>query len=151
MHMLSVCDRVKERVTGPVLVEELDSREDRAQRYDSAVPTLVLNGVVKARGEVPDEEALAAWLHRPLDNGEEARLELILGGAGCERYAEVKRMVEEIIREYRQEAELIEIGEQNQSMEELTSGDMALVIDGRLHTFFGRTPSRKEVLLWMTI
>ncbi len=150
MNMLALCDRVRETVNGPILIEELDSREEKAERYGPSVPSLVLNGEVKARGRIPEDEELTAWLRRSLDNGEGAHVELILGGAGCERYTLVKELVEEITCKHFQEAELIEIGELDQWLEEKTNGDPALMVDGRLHTFFGRMPTREEVLGWLS-
>jgi len=150
MNMLALCDRVGPTVEVPILIEELDSREAKAEQYGPAVPSLVLNGEVKARGRIPDDDELTTWLRRSLDNGEDAHLELILGGAGCERYTLVKELVEEITCEHFREAELIEIGEQDQSLEAKTNGDIALMVDGTLHTFFGRMPTRDEVLSWLS-
>jgi bisphosphoglycerate-dependent phosphoglycerate mutase len=148
-QLLSNCHKARQSFNNSISIKVLKDWRKHEHKYGSSIPTLIINKELKAR-ELVTEAQIASWVKEYLKRGVKVNLELMLWGTGCNRYAKVKNLVEEIVKKHFPEANLLEVEVQDRALTEKTDGDMALMAGGRLFTFFGRIPARDEIYEWLS-
>ncbi len=147
--LLANCNKVRQDLDGHVSVEVLTNWRQHEQEYGSSIPSLIIDKKVMAKG-LASESDIRDWAEQSIRANGHARIELMLWGAGCNRFETVKKLVEELITEHWPEEKLEVVKVQDQNLQEQTDGDMALMIEDRLFLFFGRIPTRAEVSRWFS-
>ena len=95
-----------------------------------------------AKGLVSESE-IRELVKQSIRETGEAHIELILRGAGCDRFETLKKLVKEIIDEHFPEEKLQIVQDQDQELQKQTYGDIALMIPGP--SVSEEFPSRIEV------